>query len=367
MKKKRRLRFLFLLLLFFCCAFIGQKTYAASSGKVGHVKIHFLVDSVYQYKDSIQICFKNKETDQLYTVSCKSFREDVFETQMPEGTWTYYSMQFENQAVYGAVTYLLNQESFEVSESATTEISLMVEEHLTETQLMNVELEQLNNCSFKGTVQIWMEGEADAYYTDSEQYSGSTYSGSRIKESYILRFDPNVGYTVPIDAGSYTITDINVYDEENNPMDVAYEKTIKIGRYNNHPKISLSIWDAGTIFGIGDKYEIKSATAMPAYSYVYYTRNVKSFKESIGIKEESQFAELENQSPEEIEKGKQEELKYQEWLSEGGREGEDAEVATDSNNSAPTIYLYVGGILLMFLCCGGIVYFIVMRHVHKKL
>ena len=352
MKKNHKLQFAFLLALLLCCAFRGQKTYAAEPTEYGNVKIQFMVDSVYQYKKSIQICFKNAETDKLYTVSCENFRDDVCDTQMPEGTWTYYSMQLENQAVYGAIGCLLDQESFTVSKNSVSEITVLVEEHNTETQMMNVELQQLNNLTFKGTVQIWMAGESDAYYTDSEKYSGSTYSGSRIKESYILRFDPNVGYTVPIDAGTYTITNINVYDENLNPMDVAYEKVIKIGRYNDHPQIQLSIWDAGTMSDIGDKYETKKATAMPAYSYVYYTRKVESFKETLGIEEESPFAELENQSPEEIEKGKQEEKAYQKWLDAGGRTEDD----TVSNDSKNNVLPYVGGILLMFLSCGGVLY-----------
>ena len=170
--------------------------------EMGTVHIQFLVDSLYMYKDSIQVRFEEVNTGEFYTISAGDFRQEAVTVEMPEGEWRYYFVRFEEKAVYGVYGYLSGMDTFVVKAGEETSIGITVEDHQTATQAMSVDLNIENDHDFDGTVQMWIEGETDAYYTDPEGLTSNGYVGDRIKEAYTLRFASDVGYKKIIDAGS---------------------------------------------------------------------------------------------------------------------------------------------------------------------
>lgn len=280
--------------------------------EMGTVHIQFLVDSLYMYKDSIQVRFEEVNTGELYTISAENFRQDTVTVEMPEGEWRYYFVRFEEQAVYGVFGYLSGTDTFVVKAGEETSIGITVEDHQTATQAMSVDLSIENDSDFDGTVQMWIEGETDAYYTDPEGLTSNDYVGDRIKETYTLRFDPDVGYTTIIDAGTYHVVKVYAYDSEGNALDICYTSEITISRYNSNPQINVEIYEPGSVDSVNGKYQVFLADDTPEFTYNYYYRDVLSLRENLGIQEENLFEGLDDEAL--AEQSAKEEAEYQETL-----------------------------------------------------
>lgn len=299
---------------------IAEENQAHPASDMGKVRINYMVDSLYMYKESIQVRFRNVGTGEYYTVSSEGFREDDVIEEIPEGEWEYYSVQFENEAVYGVQGHLVNEDSFSVSAGEETEIAIMVEEHQTNTQLMDVSLSVENLEGFNGTVQMWLEGDSDAYYTDNEGVSNSSYSGLHIHEKYTLRFDGNVGYNTKIDAGKYSVIKAYAYDDAGKPLDICYAPEFSISRHNDRPQIKVKIFPAGEAKNYGLKYSLQKAADTPDFTYNYYYRDVQPYKSYLGIDEEDIFEGLDS---DEIQlAAEREEAEYQKWMEESGESHE---------------------------------------------
>lgn len=286
------------------------------ASEMGTVRISYMVDSIYAYKENIQVEFLNAETGEHYTVSSEKFKEDDVVEEMPEGEWSYVLVQFENEPVYGAIGCLVNQDSFTVTAGEETEIAVIVEDHQINPQAIKVDLDILNASDFDGTVQMWLEGESDAYYTDAEGLTNSSYSGAHIQERYTLRFDKNIGYSATIDAGNYSVTKIYAYNSDRQPMDICYVPSFSVSRYNDKPQIKVKIFPAGEAAEYGTKYHLQKAENTPAFAYNYYYRDVQTYRSYLGLPEEDRFAELRSEEYERL--SRQEEAEYQQLMKENG-------------------------------------------------
>ena len=280
--------------------------------KMGTVHIQFLVDSLYMYKDSIQVRFEEVNTGEFYTISAGDFRQEAVTVEMPEGEWRYYFVRFEEKAVYGVYGYLSGMDTFVVKAGEETSIGITVEDHQTATQAMSVDLNIENDHDFDGTVQMWIEGETDAYYTDPEGLTSNGYVGDRIKEAYTLRFDSDVGYTTIIDAGTYQVVKVYAYDSEGNALDICYTPEITISRYNSNPQIDIEIYPPCSVDSVNGKYQVFLAANTPEFTYNYYYRDVVSLRENLGIQEDSLFEGLDDEAF--AEQAAEEEAEYQETL-----------------------------------------------------
>lgn len=301
--------------------------------EMGTVHIQFLVDSLYMYKDSIQVRFEEVNTGEFYTISAGDFRQETVTVEMPEGEWRYYFVRFEEKAVYGVYGYLSGMDTFVVKAGEETSIGITVEDHQTATQAMSVDLNIENDHDFDGTVQMWIEGETDAYYTDPEGLTSNGYVGDRIKEAYTLRFDSDVGYTTIIDAGTYQVVKVYAYDSEGNALDICYTPEITISRYNSNPQIDIEIYPPGSVDSVNGKYQVFLAANTPEFTYNYYYRDVVSLRENLGIQEDSLFEGLDDEAF--AEQAAEEEAEYQETLESIEAEDTDPEeiVERDEGNA----------------------------------
>lgn len=298
--------------------------------EMGTVHIQFLVDSLYMYKTSIQVRFEEVNTGEFYTISAEDFRQDTVTVEMPEGEWRYYFVRFEEKAVYEVFGYLSGADTFVVKAGEEISIGITVEDHQTATQAMSVDLNIENDQDFNGTVQMWIEGETDAYYTDPEGITSNDYVGDRIKETYTLRFDPDVGYSAIIDAGTYQVVKVYAYDSEENALDICYTPEITISRYNSNPQIDIEIYQPGSVDSVNGKYQVFLADNTPEFKYNYYYRNVVSLRENMGIQEDSLFERLNDEAL--AEQSAEEEAEYQESLESEKVEDTNPEEVVDRDD-----------------------------------
>lgn len=296
---------------------------------MGTVNVRFAVSYIYQYKSSIQVAFTEVNTGEVYTIDVDDFKADVCKVDMPVGEWAYDYVNFEHEPVYGATATLSGMDSFTVSKNAETNISLVVEERQTSTRLMYVDLVVETDVNFDGTVQMYLEGESDAYYTDDENTGASNHIlGTKIQEKYSLRFDSGLGYTTKMDAGVYTITEVYAYDKDGNPMDIVYNKEVRVGRYDDNPEIVVEIYGAGTGATKGSLDQITEAIDTPKFAYNYYIRDVKTYSDYFGLNDEKENENMEvNLTEEEVKEEQAAEEAYQEWVESGAEDELETETA----------------------------------------
>lgn len=200
---------------------------------------------------TMELVFEEQDTGEEVTVSSREYKSHAITAQMPVGTYRLSAIRFNNN-LYFNYRYACSPETFSVTGEEQTEPVYVFAISRSEAPKAVT-----SKVVFSGTVQITLHAVLDVYYGDTVTYR---------QEDYTVTSVGAAEKTVDLDAGTYEITGINAYDEQQEPVTVYYPKYFTVDRnVAQEPELTLLVGEQDTA---GGELVCKTAQEMDTYQYV---------------------------------------------------------------------------------------------------
>ena len=229
---------------------------AGQEKEMGTVQFQCMVDLSLDGQ-MMELVFEEQDTGEEVTVSSREYKSHAITAQMPVGTYRLSAIRFNNN-LYFDYRYSCSPETFLVTGEEQTEPVYVFAISRAETPKAVTSKVVLSGTEkFSGTVQITLRAVLDVYYGDTVTYR---------QEDYTVTSVGAAEKTVDLDAGTYEITGINAYDEQQEPVTVYYPKYFTVDRnVAQEPEITLLVGKQDTD---GGELVCKTAQEMDAYQYM---------------------------------------------------------------------------------------------------